>query len=201
MKYLDENGLLYYTQKIKTWLSNKVDKVEGKGLSTNDYTTTEKNKLAGIEAQANKTTVDSSMSASSTNPVQNKIVKSYVDNAISGITGFDFQIVSSLPSTGVKGTIYLVAHSHGTGDIYDEYIWITNKFEKIGSTDIDLSNYATKTYVDEAIEPVEDDIDDITERCDDLEGSISDISDGLGLKVNYTDLVAITSSEIDTICS
>lgn len=33
-------------------LSNKVDKVTGKGLSTNDYTTTEKNKLAGIEAGA-----------------------------------------------------------------------------------------------------------------------------------------------------
>lgn len=34
--------------------TQKVDKVEGKGLSTNDYTTTEKNKLAAIEAEANK---------------------------------------------------------------------------------------------------------------------------------------------------
>ena len=32
----------------------KVNKVEGKGLSTNDYTTPEKNKLAAIEAEANK---------------------------------------------------------------------------------------------------------------------------------------------------
>ena len=38
-----------------TQLQNqKVDKVEGKGLSTNDYTTPEKNKLAAIEAEANK---------------------------------------------------------------------------------------------------------------------------------------------------
>lgn len=34
--------------------TQKVDKVEGKGLSTNDYTTPEKNKLAAIEAKANK---------------------------------------------------------------------------------------------------------------------------------------------------
>ena len=37
-------------------LSGKVDKVSGKGLSTNDYTTAEKNKLAGIAAGANKYT-------------------------------------------------------------------------------------------------------------------------------------------------
>ena len=46
----------------------------GKGLSSNDYTTAEKTKLAGIEAQANKTIVDSSMSTTSTNPLQNKVI-------------------------------------------------------------------------------------------------------------------------------
>lgn len=39
--------------KVKEKLSGKVDKVSGKQLSTNDYTTTEKNKLAGIAAGAN----------------------------------------------------------------------------------------------------------------------------------------------------
>ena len=38
---------------LSTGLSTKVDKVEGKGLSTNDFTTAEKNKLAGIAAGAN----------------------------------------------------------------------------------------------------------------------------------------------------
>ena len=38
---------------INTDISNKVDKVAGKGLSTEDYTTAEKNKLSGIEANAN----------------------------------------------------------------------------------------------------------------------------------------------------
>ncbi len=38
---------------LTTTVGNKVDKVLGKGLSSNDYTTTEKNKLAGIAANAN----------------------------------------------------------------------------------------------------------------------------------------------------
>ena len=38
---------------INTDISNKVDKIAGKGLSTEDYTTAEKNKLSGIEANAN----------------------------------------------------------------------------------------------------------------------------------------------------
>ena len=58
--------------------ANKVDKVSGKGLSTNDYTTTEKNKLAGIAAGANKTVVDTAMSDTSTNPVQYKIVNNAI---------------------------------------------------------------------------------------------------------------------------
>ncbi len=48
-KFLDENGLLYLWGKIKTLAGGKVDKVEGKGLSTNDFTTAEKSKLEGLE--------------------------------------------------------------------------------------------------------------------------------------------------------
>ena len=78
-KYLDSNGLLYFWQKIKTQLGNKVDKVDGKGLSTNDYTTDEKTKLAGIAEGANKTVVDSTLSDNSSNPVQNSTVKAALD--------------------------------------------------------------------------------------------------------------------------
>lgn len=70
---------------IKEALDGKVDTEAGKGLSTNDYTNTEKTKLAGIEEGANKTIVDSAMSDSSTNPVQNKVVKEYVDDAIEAL--------------------------------------------------------------------------------------------------------------------
>ena len=44
---------------IRTSINNKVDKVSGKQLSSNDYTTTEKNKLSGIEAGAEKNVVTS----------------------------------------------------------------------------------------------------------------------------------------------
>ena len=73
---------------LKGKLGNKVDKIEGKGLSTNDYTTTEKNKLAGIAKGANKTVVDSDISTTSNNPIQNKAVGlkfQGVDSEISGI--------------------------------------------------------------------------------------------------------------------
>ena len=59
---------------LKEMLDGKVDKVSGKGLSTNDFTTAYKTKLDGIAAEANKITVDSALSGTSTNPVQNKVV-------------------------------------------------------------------------------------------------------------------------------
>ena len=49
----DGNELKSVLNGISTDISNKVDKETGKGLSTNDYTTAEKNKLSGIEANAN----------------------------------------------------------------------------------------------------------------------------------------------------
>ena len=54
MASLDETGLEYLWEKIKASLNGKVDAITGKGLSANDYTTAEKNKLAGIEAGANR---------------------------------------------------------------------------------------------------------------------------------------------------
>ncbi len=76
-------------------------------------------------------------------------VQSAINSALSGITGIDFQVVSELPVSGKKGVIYLIKHSHGAQDIYDEYIWVTDKFEKIGNTDIDLSGYWKKTDLTE----------------------------------------------------
>lgn len=76
--------------------------------------------------------------------------KAELNDAIGGVTSIKAEVVSALPETGVNGTIYLVAHAHGTGDAYDEYLWIESakKFEKIGNTDIDLSSYAKKTEFD-----------------------------------------------------
>ena len=59
---------------------NKVDKVAGKGLSTNDFTTELKDKLDGVEAGANKTIIDAELSSTSENPVRNKAVKAALAN-------------------------------------------------------------------------------------------------------------------------
>lgn len=91
---------------VSTALGKKVDAVAGKGLSTNDYTTAEKNKLAGISEGAevnvqadwnvsdntsdafikNKPTIptiDSTFSASSTNAAQSKVIATWVNGQIS----------------------------------------------------------------------------------------------------------------------
>ena len=140
----------------------------------------DKKKLDGIAEGANKTTVDSELSSTSTNPVQNKAVQaeltkkapiaspsftgtpkvptasagtnntqaastafvtSAISTAMAGITKLDFQVVQTLPSTGVKGTFYLIANSGSGQNVYDEYLWINNKYEKLGTREIDLSSY------------------------------------------------------------
>lgn len=174
IKYLDNDGLLYLWGLIKAQVSNaaatKVDKESGKVLSSNDYTDDEKSKLGNVAAGAQVNKIESikvngvvqdikTKEVDITVPTDNASlangagyqkaaeVQAAINEALSGITGIDFQIVSALPVTGKKGTIYLMAHSHGTGDSYDEYIWLptSSKFEKIGNTDIDLSGYLKKT--------------------------------------------------------
>ena len=74
----------------------------------------------------------------------------YINNVIGDITGVKFVVVTSLPSVGEKGTIYLIKNNSSTeaNNVYDEYIWLANKntYEKLGSfsTSIDLSNYQPK---------------------------------------------------------
>lgn len=55
--------------------------------------------------------------------------------------GINYQIESTLPQTGEEGIIYLIPKTAETNNIYDEYMWINNTFEKIGTTEVDLSGY------------------------------------------------------------
>lgn len=79
-----------------------------------------------------------------------------IKSAVGKITSFEYKIVDSLPavSDGKKGVVYLVAHSGGTNqNSYDEYIFLPAdgsteaRYEKIGTTDIDLTPYAKKTEI------------------------------------------------------
>lgn len=72
-----------------------------------------------------------------------------INSQINSLIGFTATIVNSLPSTGEVGVMYLKLNTSASveGNIYDEYIWVNNKFEKIGSTEttVDLSGYVTQT--------------------------------------------------------
>ena len=72
-------------------------------------------------------------------------VDSEIAAKLSGITGITFKKVDTLPTSGDAGTIYLVAHSHGTNDSYDEYIYTDSAWEKLGNTDIDTTNFVLKS--------------------------------------------------------
>lgn len=83
-------------------------------------------------------------------------VKKAISHAVGQITSFEYKIVDSLPATsdGKKGVIYLIAHSGSTNqNSYDEYIFLpaegstAARYEKIGTTDIDLTPYAKKTEI------------------------------------------------------
>lgn len=80
--------------------------------------------------------------------------KSELDTKFDSLVGFTVSIVSELPSTGENGVMYLVPSADGeTGNTYIEYIWVDNKFEKIGdtTTKVNLTDYYTKAQVDTQI--------------------------------------------------
>lgn len=185
IEYLDKSGLTLLISKIKSALGGKVDVVSGKGLSTNDYTSAEKQKLSGIASGAQVNVIESvNVNGTKLTPSSKAVdvtvptktsqltndsgyqsatsvesiitakgyqtqsqVQSLINSAVGNITSIRYEKVTSLPATGSNGVIYLVAHSHGTQDIYDEYIWLseTKTYEKIGNTDIDLSAYVKKS--------------------------------------------------------
>ena len=181
---------------LKEMLGNKVDKVSGKGLSTNDYTTAEKNKLAGIASGATKITVDSALSTTSTNPVQNKVLatkistietnvsaaattagnaaasaaavkkdlanyykktetysKAEINNKISAIPKFSITVCEALPDSNIsKTTVYLLKSSkEETSNLYDEYIYVNSKWEKLGTQTVgDIAGLSQRMTAAEA---------------------------------------------------
>ena len=142
----------------------------------NNYTTDEKSKLASLENyddtevkadiedletnKADKSEIPdvSNFVTKSVNDLLNYYLKSdtytktEVNNLIGSIQQLHFEIVEELPSTGESNIIYLVPRSDSEeSNVYDEYIYANNEWEKIGSTDIDLSNYVTTSDLNTAL--------------------------------------------------
>ena len=73
--------------------------------------------------------------------------KKYTDKAVSSIANFKVHVVDSLPSSGVANTFYLVSSAESSNSIL--YIWAENtgSFEQVGTTELTLGNYYTKDEV------------------------------------------------------
>lgn len=85
-------------------LQARVMKETGKGLSTNDYTNSEKAKLEGIEAGANKTIVDSAWDINSANPVQNKMIIAALQSQSDALNSSCNALNASIQSLNKKST-------------------------------------------------------------------------------------------------
>lgn len=70
-----------------------------------------------------------------------------VSTLVGSLDGLKKAVVQTLPTQDIDpNTIYLVPkQTAGTQNVYDEYMYINNAWEIIGSTEVDLSNYQTKT--------------------------------------------------------
>lgn len=181
-KFLDDNGLLYFWQKIKLVFAKQSDlETTNTNLASLQGDVNGLETLVGASSVANQITaaidaLDSNVSAESNKAIASLIitngvitqstkvaiptnnnqlsngagyqtasdVSAAISTAISGITSFQFQVVESLPASGNAGTIYLLDNSGGSGNSYDEYIWIDSHWEKIGTTAVDLSGYWAK---------------------------------------------------------
>ena len=78
--------------------------------------------------------------------------KSYVDNLVSTIPKFSVEVVSALPTENISTTtVYLVASGSEEQNLYIEYIYVNDTWEKLGEQTIDLSNYPTIEEMNTAI--------------------------------------------------
>lgn len=147
------NGL---KTRVNNLEKNKVDKVEGKQLSDENYTLAEKNKLAGLE------NYDDTSIKESIQTVRNDLANYYrknetyskteVDQMISVIPKFAIQVVDSLPTTEISPTtIYLLRTGTESANVFTEYIYINGSWEKLGTQKLDLSGYSTTEQMNQAI--------------------------------------------------
>ena len=122
-----------------------------------------------------------------------------ISTAVGNLTEFDTQVVQTLPATGVKGTIYFTPNNHGTNDIYDEFIYVNNAWEKIGNTQVDLTGYVqSNDLASVAITGSYNnlsDIPDIPTKTSDLTNDSGFItSNAIAGKANISDLATVATS-------
>lgn len=135
---------------------NKVDKVDGKQLSSNDYTNDDKKKVDAIPDNPKYTdTIPDLTPYAKKESVPTKIsqlendktfkTETEIQSMIEKASSLKKEVVTSLPATGKDDVIYLVKDDKGKeNNNYLEYLWFNGKYELIGSTQVDLSGYMTE---------------------------------------------------------
>lgn len=136
---------------VKTALDAKADKVASAtsgnfaGLDSNGNLADSGKKASDFATASGLAAVEGKIpsAASSSNQLADK---AYIASVVAALKTGSREIVSSLPQTGEAMKIYMVAKSTAqTNNAYDEYIWTaSDTWEKIGDTEIDLSNYVQK---------------------------------------------------------
>ena len=138
----------YYTKnETDNLLSGKVDN----STLGSYYTKTESDNL--LSAKANQT----DLTALSGRVTQTETDITALQTAVSG--ALKREIVQSLPTQDISTTtIYMIRNTTTSGDnIYDEYMYINNLWELIGTSATDFSNYYTKTEIDTLLSGKADD--------------------------------------------
>ena len=93
---------------------------------------------------------------------------------LDALSSLNFEIVRSLPTENISTTtIYLVLKSTDNDiNFYNEYIYIADRWEIIGTTEVDLSNYPTFEEMETAIENSIGDINSVLALLVDVESEV-----------------------------
>lgn len=169
-------------------LGGKVDKISGKSLSTNDYTTTEKNKLANIESGANKTVVDTALSSTSTNPVQNKVINTKLSSMQSDI---DIKVPNTRTVNGKALSSNITLSASDVGALPDT------------TTIPSIDGLATETYVDNKVASLVDSAPETLDTLNELAAALGDdpnfattIATQIGSKVDKVDGKGLSTNDL-----
>lgn len=101
---------------------------------------TDKMKLDSIDREANKTTLLSQLKNDT-----NFKTESEIQQMIEKVSPLKKEVVTSLPTQGVDNVLYVLEDLQGKdNNVYLEYLWLNEKYELIGSTPVDLSQYVKK---------------------------------------------------------
>lgn len=139
--------------KINSW-DNKVDKVDGMGLSQENFTTSEKERLQGL-SNYDDTALSERIGNVEQN-IPNLATKEYVSQEIANSNSLTKEIVDSIPSNdeALDNVIYMLKITDENGDPagYQQYTKINGTVQFIGDTDIDLTGYAKTNELNAGLE-------------------------------------------------